>query len=59
MSDAAQNEPAINESIIQVRELSKVYRQGDVDVHALRGANLEVARGEFLSAQLNHVLLVR
>ena len=49
MSNAAQNEPAINESIIQVRDLSKVYRQGDVDVLALRGANPEVQRGEFLA----------
>jgi putative ABC transport system ATP-binding protein len=35
--------------IIQVRELRKTYRAGEVDVHALRGANLNVARGEFLA----------
>ncbi len=34
--------------IIQVRGLRKIYRVGDVDVHALRGVNLSVARGEFL-----------
>jgi putative ABC transport system ATP-binding protein len=35
--------------MIQVRDLYKTYRAGDVDVHALQGANLEVAKGEFVS----------
>lgn len=35
--------------IVQVRELYKTYRAGDVDVHALRGVNLDVGRGEFVS----------
>src|SRR6266478_3653398 len=35
--------------IIEIRELKKIYRVGDVDVHALRGVDLSVARGEFLS----------
>src|SRR3984885_1704215 len=37
------------EPIIKVQNLYKTYRAGDVDVHALRGANLEVKRGEFVS----------
>jgi putative ABC transport system ATP-binding protein len=35
--------------MIQVRNLYKTYRAGDVDVHALQGANLDVAKGEFVS----------
>jgi putative ABC transport system ATP-binding protein len=39
----------MSDSIIVAKELRKVFRVGDVDVHALRGVNLEVRRGEFLS----------
>jgi putative ABC transport system ATP-binding protein len=35
--------------IIQVEGLQKTYHVGDVDVHALRGVDLEVARGEFIA----------
>jgi putative ABC transport system ATP-binding protein len=35
--------------MIDVRDLTKIYHVGEVDVHALRGVNLSVARGEFLS----------
>lgn len=35
--------------IIEVRGLQKVYRVGNVDVPALRGLDLEVKAGEFLS----------
>jgi len=35
--------------ILSVRDLRKVYRVGDVDVHALRGVDLDIARGEFVS----------
>jgi putative ABC transport system ATP-binding protein len=35
--------------MIELRDLTKTYRQGEIDVHALRGVSLSVARGEFLS----------
>ncbi len=37
------------DSIIQVQNLRKIYRVGELDVAALRGANLVVPRGEFLA----------
>jgi putative ABC transport system ATP-binding protein len=36
-------------SIIEVRGLTKTYHVGDVAVHALRGVNLEVRKGEFVA----------
>jgi putative ABC transport system ATP-binding protein len=35
--------------IIQVRQLTKTFHLGDVEVHALRGVNIEVAKGEFIA----------
>lgn len=35
-----------NEPILQTRELNKSFRQGDVDIHVLRGINLAIARGD-------------
>lgn len=37
------------ELMIRVRDLRKTYQIGDVEVQALRGVDLDVARGEFLA----------
>jgi putative ABC transport system ATP-binding protein len=34
---------------IEAQELTKTYRVGDVEVHALRGVNLKIERGEFVA----------
>jgi putative ABC transport system ATP-binding protein len=38
-----------NNTIIQVQDLTKVYRFGEGEVHALRGVSLSIQRGEFLA----------
>jgi len=35
--------------LIDVRELTKVYQMGDVQVHALRGVSFTITQGEFLA----------
>ena len=44
MSLAADAEP-----VLRVRNATKTYRLGDIEVHALRGVNLTVQRGEFVA----------
>jgi len=39
----------MGEPIISIQGLRKVYRVGKVDVEALRGVDLEIQRGEFVS----------
>jgi putative ABC transport system ATP-binding protein len=36
-----------NSSIVEVKDVTKVYHQGKVEVHALRGLGLSVQKGEF------------
>jgi len=35
--------------VIQARDLTKVYKMGEVEVHALRGLSLKIARGEVVA----------
>ena len=52
-SDTSTLEPlpqhVVSAPIIEVKNLFKTYRVGEVDIHALNGASLEVRRGEFLA----------
>ena len=41
--------PMSDEPIISIRQLRKIYRVGEVDVQALRGVDLDIGRGEFVS----------
>ena len=39
---------SVDEPILSLRAAGRVYRMGEVDVHALRGAELDIHEGEFL-----------
>ena len=45
---AATNAPADLAPVFQARGVTKVYHMGEVDVHALRGIDLELGESEFL-----------
>jgi len=36
-------------SIIELQEITKVYRMGKINVHALRGVSLQIAKGEMVA----------
>ena len=46
---AARELEVSTDSVVSVREVARTYRQGPIEVHALRGVDLEVERGEFLA----------
>lgn len=38
-----------SDTVVQILELTKIYRQGEINVTALNGVSLDIARGEFLT----------
>ena len=40
---------AMPESVIEIENVTRVYALGDVQMHALDGVNLAIARGEFVA----------
>jgi len=41
--------PKNKDTVIELVDVWKIYRMGDVEVAALRGLNLRISRGEFVS----------
>jgi len=39
----------MNKSVVAIRQLSKIYRQGEINVTALDNVSLDIAAGEFLT----------
>jgi putative ABC transport system ATP-binding protein len=39
----------MDSQLIHIEDISKVYRMGDVDVHALRGVSLSIGEGQFVA----------
>jgi putative ABC transport system ATP-binding protein len=40
---------SVTASLIELRDVTKIYRMGDVDVHALAGVSLSIGQGEFIA----------
>jgi putative ABC transport system ATP-binding protein len=40
---------AQSDAVIRLERIHKVYHLGDIEVHALRGVSLQIARGEFVA----------
>ena len=38
-----------NAAVVRLEDVHKTYRTGEVEVHAVRGVSLEIARGEFVA----------
>src|ERR1044071_5656842 len=43
------SQPATDQPLIDVHDLTRTYHVGDIDIHALNGVSLSIARGEFVA----------
>jgi putative ABC transport system ATP-binding protein len=43
------NGPSSPKAVVSLKDVHKIYRTGEVEVHALRGVSLEIKRGEFVA----------
>ncbi len=49
VSELSEPEAKRDETVIQVKDIHKIYHLGETQVHALRGVSLEIGRGEFVA----------
>lgn len=43
------SDTSVSAPVISLKNIHKIYRTGEIEVHALRGVSLEVKRGEFVA----------
>ena len=49
MKNGTAEHTSISETIIEVKQLVKTYVMGEMEIHALRGIDLQIPRGEFVA----------
>ncbi len=49
MESRTASERVLAEPVIKLDHIHKVYKMGDIEVHALRGVSLEIRQGEFVA----------
>jgi len=49
MVQAREPDPRDSAPVIDLKDIHKIYRTGEIEVHALRGVSLQVRRGEFVA----------